>query len=386
MQIAPTGLHNVPKGGRNLDGRAVVVHAISVQRSVACNGRAMSVRCRVEIPLRNRTPAVLLLLLGGPVLKAVTYSEFGSPEVLRYRDVDKPEPRRGEVLVHIRAASLNASDRQTLRGTPLIVRLMAGPMKPKQAILGDDIAGVVEAIGDRVTRFAVGDSVFGFSNFGGFAEYRCVPEDRLALKPDSVSFEEAATLPVAGTTALQGLRDKGRIRRGMAVLIVGASGGVGSFAVQIARTYDAQIAALCSGTKMEFVRSLGADTVFDYSSYDVRSSTVRYDLVLAAGGNRKVTDYARALHPGGGFVCVGGTMKQYFRAAMFGPVVSMASNKRLGSMFARPSSDDLAYLAALVADGSIRPAVDRLYPLKETPDAINYLESGEARGKVVVTV
>jgi len=244
-------------------------------------------------------------------VKAIVFEKYGPPEVLRLKEVEKPTPKEDEVLVEIHAASINYVDWQVLRGESFLMRLMNGLLKPKHKILGDDIAGRVEAVGAKVKQYQPGDEVFGISNFDAFAEYACVPERALALKPASMTFDEAAAIPEAGITALQGLRDKrdkGRVQAGQKVLINGASGGVGTYAVQIAKSFGAEVTGVCSTSKLDLVRSLGADRVIDYTQEDFTQTGQHYDLILAVGGNRSIFDYKRALNPEGIYVCAGGSI------------------------------------------------------------------------------
>lgn len=321
-------------------------------------------------------------------MKAMVYEEYGPPDLLHLKEVEKPAPSDDEVLVKIHAASVNAGDWHTLRGTPFLFRIMNGLTRPrdKAKILGDDIAGRVEAVGINVKRFQPGDEVFGISNFGAFAEYRCVTEDKLVHKPARLSFVEAATLPIAGITALQGIRDKKQLQPGERVLINGASGGVGTFAVQIAKSFSAEVTGVCSTRKMDLVRSIGADHVIDYSKKDFTNSGQQYDLIIAVGGDLPISAYRRALSPNGVYVCVGGSTAQYFQALLIGPLISMLGGKKLGVVMPMPNHKDLEFLAELIEAGKIVPAIDRSYPLSEVPEAIRHIESGEVLGKLVIAV
>jgi NADPH:quinone reductase-like Zn-dependent oxidoreductase len=319
-------------------------------------------------------------------MKAIVYEKYGPPEVLQLKEVEKPSPKEDEVLVKVHAASINYSDWHVLRGESFLLRLMNGLLKPKHKILGDDIAGRVEAVGRNVKQFQPGDEVFGISDFDAFAEYVCVPENALALKPASMTFEEAAAVPMAGITALQGLRDKGQIQSGQKVLINGASGGVGTFAVQIAKSFGAEVTGVCSTKKLDLVRSIGADQVIDYTREDFTKSGQRYDLILAAGGYHPISDYKRALSPEGIYVCPGGSMAQYFQALLLGPLISMMGSKKLGSMYGKPNQKDYVFLIELFEAGKVVPVIDRRYPLSEVPEALRYYGEGHARGKVVITV
>ena len=323
-------------------------------------------------------------------MKAIVNTEYGSPNVLRLSEVATPAPRAGEVLVKVHATSLNAADRLILSGKPLIVRLSTGgPRRPKHTILGADVAGIVEAVGPGVTTFRPGDAVFGDlaeAGFGGLAEYACAPEGFWALKPAGVPFEQAAAAPMAAVTALQGLRDKGQLRAGQRVLIHGASGGVGTFAVQIAAMLGGEVTAVCSARNADMARSLGATHVIDYTREDFARNGQRYDLILAANGHRPINDYRRSLVPGGVYVVSGGSMTQIFQGIILGPVLSRVGDKRMGNLAAMPNVHDLATVGEWLEKGTIRPVIDRSYPLSEAAEAFRYLEREHARGKVVITV
>jgi len=322
-------------------------------------------------------------------MKAVVYTKYGSPDVLQLKEVEKPTPKDNEVLIRIHAASANAADWHLLRGDPFLLRLGYGLLKPNNTILGADIAGRVEAVGNNVTQFQPGDEVFGDISgcgLGGFAEYVSVPEHAVISKPASMTFEEAAAVPMAAVTALQGLRDKGQIQPGQKVLIHGASGGVGTFAVQIAKAFRAEVTAVCSTRKVDLVRSIGADHVIDYTQEDFTKNGQRYDLILAANGNRSMFEYKRALAPTGRYVVTGGSMAQLFQAMLLGPLLSTAGRQNMGNVLARPNQKDLACMKELLEAGKVIPVIDRCYPLSETAEAIRYLEAGHARGKVVITV
>jgi len=319
-------------------------------------------------------------------MKAIEYTEYGPPEVLQLKEVERPTPKDDEVLVEVHAASLNYGDLPVLRGK-LLQRLMGrGPLKPRHQILGDDVAGRVEAVGRYIKQFKPGDEVFGLSIFGAFAEYACVREDLLLFKPAGMTFEQAATLPYAATTALNCLRDSGRIQSGQKVLINGASGGVGTFAVQIAKSYGAEVTGVCSASKSDMVRSIGADQVIDYAREDFTKSGQRYDLIVAAGGHHPISDYKRALSPEGIYVCAGGSAAQYFQALLLGPLLSMTGSKKMGAMYGNPNQKNYEFLVELFEAGKVIPVIDRSYPLSEVPEALRYLEEGHARGKVVITV
>jgi NADPH:quinone reductase-like Zn-dependent oxidoreductase len=321
-------------------------------------------------------------------MKAIVLTKYGSPDVLQFKEVEKPTPNDNQVLVRVHAASANPLDWHEMRGAPFIARLSTGLLKPKNSKVGADVAGRVEAVGKDVTQFKPGDDVFGGCN-GSFAEYVCARGDRLALKPGNLSFEEAAAIPVAAITALQGLRDKGQIQPGQKVLVNGASGGVGTFAVQIAKSYGTEVTGVCSTRNLDMVRKIGADHVIDYTQEDfTKNEQQRYDLIYDAVGNRSVSDYKRALKPGGTCAVAGfSSMPRLFEHAVVGPLRSKTGNKKVGLMgMAKLNQKDLDFLKELVEAGKIVPVIDRRYPLSETADAIRYLEEGHAQGKVVITV
>ena len=322
-------------------------------------------------------------------MKAIVIEKYGSPDVLQFKEVERPTPKDNQVLVRVQAASANPLDWHLMRGEPFIARLMGtGLLKPRSSKVGADVAGRVEAVGKDVTQFKPGDEVFGTCN-GSFAEYACAREDRLALKPANVSFEEAAAIPVAATTALQGLRNKGQIQPGQKVLVNGASGGVGTFAVQIAKSYGTEVTGVCSTRNLDLVRKIGADHVVDYTQEDfTKNEQQRYDLIFDAVGNRSVSDYKRALKPGGTCAVAGfSSMSRMFEHSALGPLRSKTGNKKVGGMgMAKINQNDLVFLKQLVETQKVRPVIDRHFPLSETADAIRYLEAGHAQGKVVITV
>jgi NADPH:quinone reductase-like Zn-dependent oxidoreductase len=320
-------------------------------------------------------------------VKAIVYENYGSPDMLKREEVQKPVPSDDEVLVKVYAASLNAGDWHVMRGELLHRLAGTGLLKPKKKILGDDVAGQVEAVGRNVKQFKPGDSVFGTCNYGAYAEYVCAPQvDWLAMIPPGISYEEAAAVPIAAITALQGLRDKGQIQAGQKVLINGASGGVGTFAVQIAKSFGGEVTAVCSTRKVEMVRSIGADHVIDYTREEFTRSGKHYDLIFAVGGHHPISTYRRALSPEGTYVCVGGSASQYFQALLLGPLISMVGSETMGVVMPRPNQKDLAFLIELVKAGKVAPVIDRRYPLSEVPDALRHLEEGHAQGKVVISV
>jgi NADPH:quinone reductase-like Zn-dependent oxidoreductase len=327
---------------------------------------------------------------GATLMKGITYRCYGSPDVLRYEDIPKPTAADDEVLVKVHAASVNPLDWHYMEGTPYMVRMDAGFGKPQNPRLGVDFAGTVEAVGRNVTRFKPGDEVFG-GKFGAFAEYVAVREDRaIALKPGNLTFEQAASVPIAAITALQGLRDKGQIRAGQKVLINGASGGVGTFAVQIAKSFGADVTGVCSTRNVELVRSIGADHVIDYTKEDFTKGQQRYDLIVDIVGTHSVLEYKRVLNPKGTLVMIGSTtpgnwfgwLADPLEALMLSPFMS----QKFSMMLTDFNKDDLATLGTLMQSGKVTPVIDRRYKLSETPTALGYLEAGHARGKVVLTV
>jgi len=323
-------------------------------------------------------------------MKAIVYTKYGPPVVLQLKEIEKPTPKDDQVLVKVHAASVNALDWHFLRGSPFLVRLQYGLLKPKNRILGYDIAGRVEAVGKNVTRFQPGDEVFGGLGFGlgGFAEYACIAEDAfVALKPSGTSFEEAAAVPGAAVAALIGLRDRGQIQSEQKVLINGAAGGVGTFSVQIAKSYGTEVTGVCSTRNLDMVRSIGADKVIDYTYEDFTRNGQSYDLVLDNVGNHPVSGLMRALSPEGTCVIVGFTsMGGMLQHALLGPLIAKARNRKwapLGSE--NPTKEHLEVLKKLLEDGKVVPVIDRRYPLSELAEAIGYVETGHARGKVVIT-
>jgi NADPH:quinone reductase-like Zn-dependent oxidoreductase len=323
-------------------------------------------------------------------MKAIVYTEYGSPDVLQLKEIAKPTPKDNEVLVKVYAVSINAADLHLLRADPFLIRLSSGLLKPKNEILGSDIAGRVEAVGRNIKEFKPGDDVFGdisADGWGGFAEYACARENAFALKPSNLSFDEAAAVPMAAVTALQGIRYAGQIRPGQKVLINGASGGVGTFALQLAKSFGAEVTAVCSTRNLDVARSIGADHVIDYTKKDFTKNGKEYDLILATNGNRSISDYRRALSPKGIYVQTGGSMAQMSQAMLLGPWISMTGSQKMGNMgVAKPNKKDLVTIKELLEAGKVKPVIDRCYPLGETAEAIRYLEEGHAQGKVVITV
>lgn len=323
-------------------------------------------------------------------MKAMIYTQYGSPDVVRAAHLPNPTPKDGEVLVKIHATAINSSDVRLLAGKPFLVRLMGyGLFKPKHTILGSDIAGRVEAVGRGVTQFSVGDAVYGdLSNhgMGGFAEYVAVSQDALAPMPANLNFEEAAALPLAAVTALQALRDKAQVRAGDRVAINGASGGVGTFAVQIARAMGAEVMAIASASKQEMLRQLGAAHVMDYAREDFTASGAQYDVILGVNGYHPLAHYARALKPNGRYVMVGGSNAQLFEAMLRAPLMRKPNGIRLTSLMAKPNREDLHALTALVERGAVKPVIERCYPLEDLVQALRVVDAGHARGKIVITV
>jgi NADPH:quinone reductase-like Zn-dependent oxidoreductase len=322
-------------------------------------------------------------------MHAIVYDHYGSPDVLKYEEIAKPAPGENEVLIRVRAASVNPLDWHFMRGTPYPLRMMTGLGKPKAAGLGVDVAGRVETVGNRVTRFKPGDEIFGTGR-GAFAEYACVAESALATKPENVTFEQAASVPIAGLTALQGLRDKCHLQPGQKVLINGAAGGVGTFAVQIAKSFGAEVTGVCSARNAEMVRSLGADRVIDYTQEDFTRSGQRYDVLFDCIGNHSFSACRRVLNPGGIHIVIGAqagsSLIGFFARSIAAGVLSGLKHRKVAGFMAKRSGEDLAILADLMKAGKVTPVIDRCYSLSQTPEAIRYLEEGHARGKVVIAM
>jgi len=321
-------------------------------------------------------------------MKAIVYYNYGSPDVLEFKEVDKPIPKEDEVLIKVHAASVNPLEWHFMRGKPLFMRLaVSGLLKPKNKILGVDIAGRVEEVGRNVMQFEPGDEVFGGSDSGGgFAEYVSVSENKLALKPANITFEEAAAAPIAAISALQALCGKVQIQPGQKVLINGASGGVGTFAVQIAKSFGAEVTGVCSTRNLEMVSSIGADNVIDYTKEDFCNTELSYDLILDAVGNRSIFEIKRSLSKKGVCVIVGFSPTIMFQFLLFGPLISMTGSKKIRLLSAKIIKKDLIVLKELFETGKIATVIDRRYLLNETAEAIRYLEEGHAQGKVVITV
>ena len=318
-------------------------------------------------------------------MKAITYTKYGSPDVLRWTDVARPVPADDEILVRVRSVSVNRSDWEALTGKPFYGRL-GGLLKPGNPILGSDVAGQVEAVGRNQLQFKPGDEVFGemATYRGGFAEYVCTRGSNWTIKPAGLSFEQAAAIPQAGVIALQALRN--RIQPGQSVLINGAGGGAGSFAVQLAKMYGAEVSAVDNTSKLDFMRSLGADRVIDYTREDFTRTGRRYDLIIDLIAYRSAFAYARALKPNGSYYAVGGSLAAMLQLLIFGPLIRRSAGRRVGLLVVQRNRADLEFIAELCASGKIVAPIDRRYPLKETPDALRYLGEGRAMGKLVIVV
>jgi NADPH:quinone reductase-like Zn-dependent oxidoreductase len=322
-------------------------------------------------------------------MKAIVYTKYGSPDVLELKEVEKPSPKDNEVLVKVYATTVNVEDLDFLRGRALSARFV-GPLKPKYKILGFDIAGQVETVGINVKQFKPGDEVFGdlFSyGFGAFAEYACAPEKAFMLKPTSMTFEEAATISTRAILALQGLRDKRQIQPGQKVLINGAGGGVGPFAVQIAKSFGAEVTGVDSTKKLDMLRSIGADHVIDYTQEDFTKNGQQYDLILDIAAHHSIFDYKRALSPKGIYSIVGGSRSSILQAVFLGPLISMTGSKKMGLMMWKPNKkEDLVFIKDLFEADKVVPVIDRCYPLSEVAEAFRYFEEGHPQGKIVITM
>ena len=322
-------------------------------------------------------------------MKAIIHEKYGSPDVLQLKEVQKPIPDDDQVLVKVQAASLNFSNLVLLKGEPFIARLAFGLRKPKFPFAGGDIAGTVEAVGKNIKQFQPGDEVFGDLSgcgWGGFAQYAAVTEQSIALKPSNLSFEEAAAVPMAGVTALQALRDKGKLQSGQKVLINGASGGVGTFAAQIAKTFGAEVTGVVSTRNVEIAKSLGVDHVIDYTKENFTEKEEKYDVIISVNGNYPISAYKRVLNQNGIFVHVGGPASQLFQVMFLYPLTSMTGNKKMHSFLHRPNQEDLVFLKELLEARKIKSVIDRTYILNEATEAFKYLEEGHAQGKVVITI
>jgi NADPH:quinone reductase-like Zn-dependent oxidoreductase len=320
-------------------------------------------------------------------MKAIVYERYGSPDVLRLQEVEKPSPDENQILVKVHASSINAGDYFAMGGKPFLFRFFSGGyLKPKNIRLGIDVAGQVEAVGENVKRFRPGDEVFGCRN-GAFAEYVCAREGLFVLKPANISYEQAAAVPWAALVALQTMRDAGEIQPGQKVLVQGASGGVGTFAVQIAKAFEAEVTAVCSTRNLDMVRSIGADHVIDYTREDFTRSLQGYDLIIAFNGYHSLSAYKRALNPQGIYVCGGGTLGQILQAMLFRSLASRKGGKQMRLMGrAKVIREDLVFLAKLLEEGRIVPVIDRTYLLSEIVEAFRYVEERHAQGKIVIDI
>ncbi|NJM48729.1 MAG: NAD(P)-dependent alcohol dehydrogenase [Alkalinema sp. RU_4_3] len=323
-------------------------------------------------------------------MKAIVQTRYGSPEVMQLAEVEAPTVPDNGVLVKVHATSINSGDWRLMRGTPFLVRLMFGGLrKPKIKTLGMDVSGTVEAVGRSVTQFKPGDAVFGDTSeagFGSFAEYLCAPEATFAHKPAQISFEAAATVPVAALTALQGLRDCGQIQAGQKVLINGASSGVGTFAVQLAKAFGAEVTAVCSREKSAMVVSLGADQMIDYHQTDITKMPAQYDLIFDVAAYRSVYHYLPILKPQGTYVLVGGAIERFFQLMLFGPWISRRQGKSIKVLSVKPNQADLVVLSDLLEAGKIVPVIDRTYPLSQVPAAIHQMEQRQVTGKIAIAI
>jgi NADPH:quinone reductase-like Zn-dependent oxidoreductase len=320
-------------------------------------------------------------------MKAILYNRYGPPEVLHLSEVEKPVPKDDEVLIQVQAVSINGADREGLAGRPLYARI-AGLFRPGNPILGSDIAGIVEAAGSEITEYQPGDEVFGEipGYHGGFAEYACAPERTLMRKPAGLSFEQAAAIPQAGTIALRGIRTEGRVQPGQHALINGAGGSTGSFAVQLAKLAGAEVTGVENTGKLDFVRSLGADQVIDYTRQDFTKSGKQYDLILDVMAHRPANAYSRALKPGGMYLAVGGSVRTILQLVLFGPRIERSTGKHVRLLMVPQNREDLMAITELIVAGQVRPVIDRVYPLSEVAEAMRYVVDGGAKGKVVIRV
>ena len=320
-------------------------------------------------------------------MKAIVYTKYGPPEVLQLKEVARPTPKNDEVLIKVQAVSVNRSDWEGLRGKPLYARL-GGLLRPRNQILGSDIAGRVELAGRNVRRFQPGDEVFGdiLPRLGGFAEYVCARESALALKPASMTFEEAAAIPQAAVIALQGIRDKGQVQPGQKVMINGAGGGAGTFAIQLAKLYGAEVTGVDNTGKLDFMRSLGADYVIDHTREDFTKNGKQYDLIFDIVAHRSVFAYKRALRTNGSYYLAGGSVATMLQILLVGPWIRRTTGKKIRILAVRPNTEDVDFMKDLFEAGKVTPVIDKTYPLSEVPEAIGYIGEGQAQGKVVITV
>lgn len=320
-------------------------------------------------------------------MKAMTYTQYGSPEVLSLNEVETPTPQDNEVLIKVHGASINFADAASLKGSPFFIRLYSGFSKPKYPILGADVSGIVEAVGKDVTYVKVGDEVYGeLGGFGSYAEYAVAPANEIALKPTTLSFEQAATVPQSATVALQGLRDHGKIQAGHKVLINGASGGIGSFAVQLAKVFGAEVTAVCGADKFDYVRSIGADHVIDYKKEDVTRGSKKYDLILDIAIHRAVTDYRRILTDNGIVAVAGGSIPRILQTLVLGPIASFGRSKKLKGYEVTQNTADLDFLRDLIDAGKITPVVDECFPLSQLSEAFRSHNDSRRKGKIAISV
>jgi NADPH:quinone reductase-like Zn-dependent oxidoreductase len=377
------GMKNEMRKVRDLGLPLVSVNQITVTLSQQIlNKKRSNTKMNANTTKKLDTKVLLSTLL----MKAIVFNQYGTPDVLKLANVPVPTSKDDQVLVKVFAASVNSADYRLLSGP--IPRIMGfGLFKPNNKIMGADIAGRIEAVGKNVTRFKPGDEVFGdiATGFGGFAEYVCARESILVKKPANLTFEQAAAVPMAAVTALQALR-KGGVQPGDAVAIVGASGGVGTFAVQIAKALGANVTAISSTQKLERLRTLGADHVIDYTREDFTRSSQRYDLILAVNGYRPLADYRRALKPQGTYVMVGGEGRQIFESLMMGPLVSRRGGQTVTNLAATPNADDLSFAKDLIEAGKVTPVIDRTNPLENTAEAVRHVGAGHAAGKVIIRI
>lgn len=320
-------------------------------------------------------------------MKAIVYHQYGSPDVLKLEEVEKPTPADDQLLIKVHAVSINRSDWEGMVGKPLYVRI-GGLFKPKSGILGSDIAGTVEAVGKDVKQFKPGDDVFGLMlNYGGgFAEYACKSEKALALKPAGLTFEQASAIPQAAFIALQGIREKGQVRPGQKVLINGAGGGTGAFAIQLAKLAGAEVTGVDNTEKLDFMRSLGADHVIDYTREDFTKNGQQYDLILDVIASRSIFACQRALKPNGNYFMAGGSVATMFQSLLLGPLIRRITSRNIKLLVVQTDSKDLVYITELIESGKVKLFIDKRYPLSETAEALRYLGEGHAKGKVVVEV
>ncbi|GAB1422012.1 NAD(P)-dependent alcohol dehydrogenase [Anaerolineales bacterium] len=321
-------------------------------------------------------------------MKAFVFENYGSPDHLKRIEIAKPIPKADQILVKIMATSLNSADWRSLNADPFLIRFTMGLRKPKKnTILGADFSGIVESIGENVTQFKIGDEVFGDladHGFGAFAEYALVPEKLLSFKPNNLNFEESAALPLAAGTAFQGLKKVNKVQKGQKILIYGASGGVGNFAIQIAKAFGAEVTAVCSSKKIAAARSSGADKVIDYKQVDVTKAGQLYDVIIAVNGYHWIGDYKKILTTQGTCIIIGGSMKQIFQGLLLGPFMSMGRTKKISSITAKADQDSLLALKELAETGKIVPVIDACYPFEQLPEAFRYMESSQAKGKIVI--